>query len=170
MVHLTPAATQSLPQANEMAFGIVVAEWNSDITGILLEGAMRTLREAGCQEHNIQVRYVSGWTSMAMATQFFAEYTDVDAVLVLGCHFPTESNPTLLQGVVQGVVQNLLQIQMQWNMPCIWGVVEAQERSAAFELSDRGIYAAAEAIQTVHLQIEMEAASPHENPDRRNLN
>lgn len=166
MVRLTPATTQSLPQANEMAFGIVVAEWNSDITGILLEGAMRTLREAGCQEHHIQVRYVSGWTSMAMATQFFAEYTDVDAVLVLGCHFPTESNPALLQGVVQ----NLLQIQLQWNMPCIWGVVEAQERSAAFELSDRGIYAAAEAIQTVHLQIEMEAASPHENPDRRNLN
>lgn len=166
MVRIPTSHSLSLPAADEMAFGIVVTEWNSDITGMLLEGAMRTLREAGCPEHNIQVRSVSGWTSVAMATQFFAEYTDVDAVLILGCHFPTEANPALIQGVVQSVMQ----IQLQWNMPCLWGVVEATERGSAFEMSDRGIYTAAEAVRTVKMQIEMEAASPNATPDHRNLN
>ncbi len=156
----------SLPAADEMAFGIVVAEGYGDITGILLEGAVRTLKEAGCLEHNIQIKSVPSLMSLSMATQFFAEYTDVDAVLVLGCHLRGDENSPLMPTLAQ----NILQIQLQWNMPCAWGVVEAEDRSAAFEHSDRGIYAAAEAIRLVRLQIDMEAASPNASPDRRNLN
>lgn len=157
---------QSLPAADEMAFGIVVAEWNGDIAGMLLDGAVRTLKEAGCQEHNIQIKYVPNLMSLAMATQFFAEYTEVDAVLLLGCHFAGETNPVWMQGLVQ----QILQIQMQWNMPCAWGVVESSDRSTAFEKSDQGIEAAATAIRMVKMQIDMEAASPNATPDRRNLN
>ena len=32
----------SVPDAKEMKFGIVVSEWNFNITGKLLEGAMNT--------------------------------------------------------------------------------------------------------------------------------
>jgi len=156
----------SLPSADEMAFGIVVSEWNADITGILLEGAVRTLRKAGCQEHNIQIKYVPGLFDLAMATQFFAEYTDVDAVLLLGCQLRNEAHPALMQGLAQSVSQ----IQIQWNMPCAWGIVEAEDRGGAFEMSDRGISVAAEAIRMVKLQIDMEAASPNITPDKRNLN
>lgn len=156
----------ALPAADEMAFGIVVAENNGDITGVLLEGAVRTLKEAGCLEHNIQIKSVPNLMNLTMATQFFAEYTDVDAVLILGCHLQGDENSPLMPALAQ----NILQIQLQWNMPCAWGVVEAKERSDAFEHSDRGIYAAAEAIRMVRLQIDMEAASPNANPDRRNLN
>ena len=156
----------TLPAADEMAFGIVVAEAHGEITGILLEGAMRTLKEAGCLEHNIHIKSVPNLMSLPMATQFFAEYTDVDAVILLGCHLSTEGNNPLMGPIAQ----NVLQIQMQWNMPCAWGVVEAVERGAAFEQSDRGVLAAAEAIRMVRMQIDMEAASPNANPDRRSLN
>ena len=67
-------------------------------------------------------------------------------------------------------MQSIGQIQIQWNMPCAWGIVEAGDRSEAYERSDRGAWAAAAAIRMVHLQIEMEAASPNSTPDRRNLN
>ena len=33
-----------LPSAADMRFGIVVAEWNREVTEALLEGAVRTLR------------------------------------------------------------------------------------------------------------------------------
>ena len=36
-----------LPSAADMRFGIVVAEWNREVTEALLEGAVRTLRAAG---------------------------------------------------------------------------------------------------------------------------
>ena len=35
----------SVPDASEMRFGIVVSEWNSNITGALLEGAVKTLKK-----------------------------------------------------------------------------------------------------------------------------
>lgn len=43
-----------LPSAADMRFGIVVAEWNREVTEALLEGAVRTLRSAGCPDINIQ--------------------------------------------------------------------------------------------------------------------
>ena len=49
-----------LPSAAEMRFGIVVAEWNREVTEALLEGAVRTLRAAGCPDLNIQIKYVPG--------------------------------------------------------------------------------------------------------------
>ncbi len=74
-----------LPSAADMKFGIVVAEWNRDITEALLEGAVRTLRKAGCPDMNIEIKYVPGTFELTLGTQFFAEYTDVDAVIALGC-------------------------------------------------------------------------------------
>lgn len=49
-----------LPSAADMRFGIVVAEWNREVTEALLEGAVRTLRAAGCPDLNIQIKYVRG--------------------------------------------------------------------------------------------------------------
>ena len=34
-----------IPDASNMCFGIVVAEWNSEITGALLDGAVKTLEK-----------------------------------------------------------------------------------------------------------------------------
>ena len=39
-----------LPSAEEMKFGIVVAEWNPEVTEGLLSGAVHTLRSAGCPD------------------------------------------------------------------------------------------------------------------------
>lgn len=157
---------QNLPDAREMAFGVVVAEGNSEIGALLLEGALRTLREAGCAEHNIQVKFVPDLFDLAMTTQFFAEYTTVDGVILLGCNLEGDPQRELLQPILQ----NILQIQLQWNMPCSWGVVQAKERASAYEQSNRGMEAAISAIRMVKNQIEMEAASPNASPDKRNLN
>ena len=67
-----------------MRIGIVVSEWNERITGALLEGAVRTLKNAGCDEQNIEVKRVPGTFELSLGAQFFAEYTDVDGVIVLG--------------------------------------------------------------------------------------
>ena len=43
----------SVPNAADMKFGIVVSEWNSKITGALLQGAFDTLTRHGAKEDNI---------------------------------------------------------------------------------------------------------------------
>lgn len=162
----TPHKTSPLPAADEMAFGIVVTEQYGELSALLLEGAVRTLKEAGCLEHNIQIKTVPSLMSLTMATQFFAEYTDVDAVILVGCLPKGEADNALLGPIAQ----NILQIQLQWNMPCAWAVMESKEYGGIYEMSEHGAAAAQEAVRMVRLQIDMEAASPNTNPDRRNLN
>ena len=48
----------SVPNAVKMRFGIVVADWNKEVTWSLLEGAMKTLKEHGTTDHNIIVSHV----------------------------------------------------------------------------------------------------------------
>ena len=50
----------SVPDAENMRFGIVVSEWNSNITGPLLEGAVNTLKKHGAKDENILVQTVPG--------------------------------------------------------------------------------------------------------------
>lgn len=114
-----------LPSAEEMKFGIVVAEWNPEVTEGLLSGAVHTLRSAGCPEHNIQIKYVPGTFELSLGAQFFAEYTDVDAVIVLGCVIQGDTRH--FDFVCQGVTQGVMQLQLQWNMPIAFGVLTTND-------------------------------------------
>ena len=149
-----------LPSAADMKFGIVVAEWNREITEALLEGAVQTLRSAGCSDLNIQSKYVP-------------EYTDVDAVIALGCVVQGETRH--FDFICQGVTQGITQLQIQWNMPVAFGILTVNDQQQAFDRAggkygNKGNEAAAAAIQMVKLQTDMEAASPNTVPDRKNIN
>ena len=50
----------SVPNAEGMKFGIVVSEWNFNITGALLKGAVDTLKKHGAKDENILVKTVPG--------------------------------------------------------------------------------------------------------------
>ncbi len=50
----------SVPSAEKMKFGIVVSEWNYNITGALLKGAIDTLKKHGAKDENILVKTVPG--------------------------------------------------------------------------------------------------------------
>ena len=50
----------SVPDAKGMTFGIVVAEWNENITAALLEGAKSTLIKHGVDQDDINVMTVPG--------------------------------------------------------------------------------------------------------------
>ena len=136
-----------LPSAEEMKFGIVVAEWNPEVTEGLLSGAVHTLRSAGCPEHNIQIKYVPGTFELSLGAQFFAEYTDVDAVVVLAENDGSPEYSAMLYGVTKLIIS--------WNMPVAVGDCTA----------------AADAVDMVNTQNEMEAAAPESTkPDKKSIN
>ena len=75
-----------LPSAADMKFGIVVAEWNREITEALLEGAVQTLRSAGCSDLNIQIKYVPGTFELTLGNGYDvnATYASKDAIIFGG--------------------------------------------------------------------------------------
>ena len=71
-----------VPSAKDMKIGIVVAEWNEQITKSLYIGAIQVLNTYGCT-HVIR-KDVPGSFELSLGAQFLLEYTDIDAVICLG--------------------------------------------------------------------------------------
>lgn len=147
-----------VPSAEDMKFGIVVSEWNTPITDALLKGAVNTLKAAGCADHNILIKYVPGTFELSLGAQFFAEYTDVDAVIALGCVIQGDTRH--FDFVCQGVTQGVTQLMITWNMPIAFGVLTTENMQQAVDRAggkhgNKGDEAAATAIKMVKLQIEM---------------
>ncbi len=159
------------PSAEDMKFGIVVSEWNDQVTDSLLAGCVKTLRANGCAEHNIQIKYVPGSFELPLGAQFFAEYTDVDAVIVLGCVIQGETKH--FDYVCQGVTNGITRLSIDWNMPIAFGVLTTENLQQALDRAggkygNKGDEAAVTAIKMVRIQLEMEAVAINE--DRNMVN
>ena len=69
-----------------MKFGIVVSEWNYNITGALLKRRHRHLKKNhGAKDENILVKTVPGSFELTFGANQLIEYSEVDAVIAIGC-------------------------------------------------------------------------------------
>lgn len=149
----------AMPDASNMKFGIVVSEWNEDITGALLVGALSTLAKLHVKDENVHVKWVPGSFELTLGAQFMAEYTNVDAIICLGCVIQGETRH--FEFICQGVTKGITDLNMSYNMPFIFGVLttdtfeQAKERSGG-KLGNKGDEAAVTAVKMVGLQKEME--------------
>ncbi len=159
---LTARPFGRVPSADDMKFGIVVSEWNPEITEELLRGAVQALKVCGCADHNIVIKYVPGSVELTLGAHFFAQYTDVDAVIVLGCVIRGET--AHFDYVCQSVTQGITDLMVSWNMPIAFGVLTTENMQQALDraggkLGNKGEECALTAIKMVKLQIDMEDAS-----------
>ena len=143
-----------VPSAAEMRFGIVVSDWNNEITMSLLDGALQTLRKHGASDANIIIKHVPGSFELTLGAQFIAEYDDVDAVICLGCVIQGET-PHFTY-ICQGVTQGITQLNLEYNIPFIFGVLTTDNRQQALDRAggnhgNKGNEAAITAIKMVDL-------------------
>jgi 6,7-dimethyl-8-ribityllumazine synthase len=146
---------KSVADASKMKFGIVVAEWNTEITEALYKGAYSTLLKHGTKEDHIIKKYVPGTFELTLGAQLIAENTDVDAIIVLGCVIQGETRH--FDFICQGVTQGITQLNMDYNLPIIFGVLttESQEQAqdrAGGKHGNKGDEAAITAIKMVSMQ------------------
>ena len=73
-----------VPDASNMIFGVVVAEWNPEITGALLEGCVNTLEKHGALPENIHVKTVPGSFELIYGAHQMTLNDGYDAVIILG--------------------------------------------------------------------------------------
>ena len=104
-----------VPNGADFKIGIVVSEWNDNITLNLLKGAKEALLENGVREDNIEVRFVPGAFELPLGAQYFLEYTKVDGVIAIG---------TVIQGetrhfdfVCEGATQGIKDVSLNYNKP-----------------------------------------------------
>jgi 6,7-dimethyl-8-ribityllumazine synthase len=150
---------ESVPDASEMRFGIVVSDWNKVVTWALLEGAIKTLEKHGVTDNNIVVKHVPGSFELTLGAQFLAEYDDLDAIICLGCVIQGET-PHFTY-ICQGVTQGITQLNMEYNLPFIFGVLTTLNQQQAIDraggkLGNKGDEAAVTAIKMAALQRDAE--------------
>ena len=145
----------SVPSAANMRFGIVVAEWNWEITSALAQGAVDTLKKHEASDENISVKYVPGTFELPLGGQYFAEMENVDAVILLGCVIQGETRH--FDYICEGVTQGTKDLNLKYNKPFIFGVLTTNNEQQALDraggkLGNKGDEAAITAIKMVDLK------------------
>ena len=146
-----------VPSAKDMKIGIVVAEWNEQITEGLYQGAMQGLKACGCT--NIIRKDVPGSFELALGAQFLLEYNDVDAVICLGSVIQGETKH--FDFVCEGTALGIKDVSLKYNKPVIFGVLTDNNLQQAIDRSggkhgNKGTEAAVTAIKMVVLQKELQ--------------
>lgn len=158
-INLSDYDPETVPDAREMRFGVVVSDWNNEVTWALLNGAVSTLKKHGATDKNIVVKHVPGSFELTLGAQFLAEYDDLDAVICLGCVIQGET-PHFAY-ICQSVTQGITTLNLEYNIPFIFGVLTTLNHQQALERAggkhgNKGDEAAVTAIKMAALQREME--------------
>ncbi len=80
-----------LSEVKEMKFGIVVSNWNKNITDNLFDGAYNTLVKYGVKEENIKKIEVPGSFELVHGCKIM-QRNNVDAVIAIGCIIKGETD------------------------------------------------------------------------------
>jgi 6,7-dimethyl-8-ribityllumazine synthase len=121
----------SVPDASTFKFGIVVSEWNEQITGPLKNGAFDALIRHGVKEENILVKYVPGSFELTHGAKVMLDKTDVDAVICLGCVI--KGDTPHFDYVCQGVTQGITHLNANYNAPVIFGILTTDNLQQALD-------------------------------------
>jgi 6,7-dimethyl-8-ribityllumazine synthase len=141
-----------------MSFGIVVAEWNAEITHALYEGCFDTLTKHGVKEENIHTIQVPGSFELPTGARLMAVKYKLDAVICLGCVIKGETKHD--EYISNAVAMGLTNLSLASGQPFIFGVLtpnnEEQARDrAGGKHGNKGVEAAVSAIRMAALRKEM---------------
>lgn len=140
---------ESIPDASNMCFGIVVAEWNPEITNALLEGAVTTLEKHGALPENIHVKKVPGSFELIYGAHQMVLH-GYDAVIILGSIIRGETPH--FDYICQGVTYGIARLNTTSEIPIIYGLLttndlqQAKDRSGG-KLGNKGDECAIDAIK-----------------------
>ncbi|MBP3726413.1 MAG: 6,7-dimethyl-8-ribityllumazine synthase [Bacteroidaceae bacterium] len=128
-----PVDNSQVPDASNMTFGIVVADWNSEITHALLEGATSTLLKHGTVPENIHVKHVPGSFELIYGAHQMTLHGEYDAIIVLGSVIRGETPH--FDYISQGVTYGLARINAKSEIPVVFGVLTTNDWQQAKDRS-----------------------------------
>lgn len=142
----------SVPSAKGMRFGIVVSEWNNNITGALLQGAFDTLTKHGADKEDITVMTVPGSFELVFGAAQMVKSGKMDAVIAIGC--VVRGDTPHFDYICEGTTQGLTSLNEKYDVPVIYGLLtcnnmeQAQDRAGGV-LGNKGDECAVTAIKMV---------------------
>lgn len=143
----------SIPNASNYRFGIVVSEWNDNITEGLYKGAYETLLENNVAKENIIRWNVPGSYELIYGSKKMQQQ-NIDAVIAIGSVIQGETKH--FDFVCEGVSQGIKDLNVLHDVPVIFCVLTDNNEQQAIERSggkhgNKGTEAAVAAIKMAFL-------------------
>ena len=113
--NLSEYIKEEIPNGADFKIGIVVSEWNPQITLNLLEGAKEALIDNGVQEGNVTIHFVPGAFELPLGAQFMCEKGELDGVITIGVVIQGETKH--FDFVCDGATQGIKDVNLKYNTP-----------------------------------------------------
>jgi 6,7-dimethyl-8-ribityllumazine synthase len=146
----------SFPKANQYKIGIVVSEWNPQVTEALKDGAVDFLLEQGVLKNNFSIHYVPGSFELPLgAAMMFDADEDLDGVICLGCVIQGETRH--FDFISQAVADGIMRVGLDYGAPVSFGVLTCNSLEQALDRSggkhgNKGVEAAVTVLKMISLQ------------------
>ena len=150
--NLSEYKKEEIPNGADYKIGIVVSEWNDQITFNLLKGAKEALLENGVKEENIHVQYVTGAFELPLGSQYFFEHGIVDGVIAIGVVIQGETKH--FDFVCSGTTKGIMDVMLKYNKPVAFCVLTDNNMQQSIDRSggkhgNKGIEAAIACIKMI---------------------
>jgi 6,7-dimethyl-8-ribityllumazine synthase len=138
----------------DVRIGIVLSEWNNDITDRLLDGALSFLSDR-IKEEDILTYRVPGSFELPLGAQWLLEEEDVDAVICIGCVIRGET--AHFDFVSQACAQGVMEVGLKHSRPVIFCVLTDDNKEQSLARSggvhgNKGVEAAVGAWKMIQVQ------------------
>ena len=131
--NLSEANGCTLQDIKSKKFGVVVSEWNNEITHALMSGAIETLLKHGAKKENIIIKNVPGSFELTLGAQTLAQIENIDAVLCLGCVIQGET--AHFDFICNAVAQGITTLNIKFNKPVVFGILTTHTLQQAIDRS-----------------------------------
>ncbi len=140
----------TIPNAKNFRFGIVVSEWNADITEGLFKGAHKALMDCGATKENIIRRNVPGSFELIFGSKKMITTQNVDVVIAIGSVIQGETKH--FDFVCSATAQGIKDLNVLYDTPVIFCVLTDNTMQQAIDRSggkhgNKGAEAAIAAIK-----------------------
>ena len=145
----------AIPNSKSFRFGIVVAEWNHEITKNLHQGAIDALIDNGVTRENIISWDVPGSFELVYGCKKMIQTQKVDAVIAIGSVIQGETRH--FDFVCSGVTQGIVDLNLTYDIPVIFCVLTDDTKQQAIDRSggkfgNKGVECAITAIKMATLK------------------
>ena len=113
--------TEKRSKRSKLKIAIAVSQFHSSITQKLVKGALRSLRDSGVGEENIDVLWVSGAFELTQAVRALADTGRFDGILPLGCVIRGETPH--FDYICQSVTWGLTHLALELDVPIAFGIL-----------------------------------------------
>jgi len=157
-INISQYNENEIPQASHAKVGIVVSEWNKEVTEMLLEGCLEVLKKGQVKEENITIKWVPGSFELPLAAQLMARYRKVNSIICLGCIIQGETRH--FEFICNAVSNQIMKIGISYNIPVIFGVLTPNTIEQALDRvggkhGNKGIEAGITALKMMKLKTDL---------------